>query len=56
MSKNPVSGKLDPMFHSWIQEEAKKRKTSMLKLQKRIARNAQLRVVDVLDDGQSFFE
>lgn len=56
MSKNPITGKMDPDFHDWIKEEAKNRKTSMLKLQKRIARNAKTRMIDVLDNGENFFK
>ena len=56
MSPNPVNGRLDAGLHKLFKDEATKRKTSMLELQRRLLKNIPITPLDLFSQDDTFFK
>jgi len=56
MSPCGISGRIDAGLHKLLKEEARKRKTSMLTLQRRMLKNIPTTPLDLFAENEGLFE
>ena len=56
MTPNPINSRLDAGLHKLFKDEALKRKTSMLELQKRLLKNIPVTPLDLFAQNEEFFK